>query len=464
MIHKIKSYIKIWVFISMIGISIHAVDFDTDIGGIRLYINDQLMQTNGMDPIKIEGRIMVPAREVFENMGAQVYWKPEERRVYIQQEEMLIVLQLDNTEVDINGKTFILEVPATTINGKIMLPLRFISEQIGYQVKWEELEQSVYIYKTDQEVLEDRGEPVQIDKNMSSYRGNVVTYHNNGHGIIVIRKLNTIKKEDITIEDHYRERQLVIKFNHSAKQLIGYGQIQVNDEKVQYIDVQTEGTTKLMVQEASVQAVEVKEDNENIYIELMHPKEKYNQIIFIDPGHGGRTPGTICNGLQEKDVVLKQAFALKTKLEGCGDKKIYMSREDDTLHYDEIAEELEYRTTLANEIGADMFISIHNNSADVPASGTETYYYAANNEGKLLAEKIQKNIVSYCKTRNRGAKPDTGYIVIKKSNMPAVLIEVGFLSNKSEAQKMVTNEFCDQFARAVADAIQDTFMVVSSNS
>ena len=113
---------------------------------ITLYINNEEVKTEIMPPVQIDGRVLVPGREVFEPLGAAVEWKSYERKIYVSYKDSLMILEPDNDQVWLDGKQIKLDVPAKIINEKIMVPLRFIGENLGFDVKWvSDGERAVYI-------------------------------------------------------------------------------------------------------------------------------------------------------------------------------------------------------------------------------------------------------------------------------------------------------------------------------
>jgi N-acetylmuramoyl-L-alanine amidase len=166
--------------------------------------------------------------------------------------------------------------------------------------------------------------------------------------------------------------------------------------------------------------------------------------IVVDPGHGGTDPGAIGNGLYERDMVLDIGKRLQSKLEAVG-ANIVMTRATDTYIT------LSDRVKTANDIGANAFISIHNNAASSgSANGTETYWndIHASQESQELATEIQKELIKQLGTRDRGVK-EADYRVIKDTTMVSVLVEVAFITNSSDATKLANPEFRDKAAQAI---------------
>lgn len=158
------------------------------------------------------------------------------------------------------------------------------------------------------------------------------------------------------------------------------------------------------------------------------------KTVCIDPGHGGSDPGAIgSTGTKEKDNTLAISLLLREKLERNG-ANVVMSRDSDkdAAYSGALAdEELGARVDVANETGADIFVSVHNDSfANSFASGTTTYHYG-DSDSVRLAGFVQKCLVEELGTRDRGAQFASFY-VIRYTDMPAILVEVAFISNPEE--------------------------------
>lgn len=171
--------------------------------------------------------------------------------------------------------------------------------------------------------------------------------------------------------------------------------------------------------------------------------------VVIDPGHGGKDPGaTGASGLYEKDFTLSLAEKVGELLEMESQIKVYMTREDDTF----LSAKERFRPKFANKIDADLFISIHGNTyADPSISGTQSFYYHINS--KPLAKSIHQNIVNTTGFIDRGVEREN-YFVLKDTNMPAVLLEIGYLTNPEEEQKMLSGEFQELVAAAIRDGVK----------
>lgn len=170
--------------------------------------------------------------------------------------------------------------------------------------------------------------------------------------------------------------------------------------------------------------------------------------IIIDPGHGGSDPGATFNGRQEKDDALALAMAVGELLKNAGFDVEYTRTTD---VYNTPFE----KATIANNVGGDLFVSFHRNSSAVPNqySGVQTLVY--NNSGlkSNLAANISKNLASVG-FQDKDIVERPNLVVLKRTKMPAVLIEAGFIN--SEQDNKIFDEKFNEMAQAIADAIIDT--------
>ncbi|MFP7494465.1 N-acetylmuramoyl-L-alanine amidase [Terribacillus saccharophilus] len=172
------------------------------------------------------------------------------------------------------------------------------------------------------------------------------------------------------------------------------------------------------------------------------------KTIAIDAGHGGKDSGAAANGILEKNVVLPIAQKTEAKLEAQG-ADVIMTRSDDTFV------ELEDRAAAANAAGADIFVSIHANaSSATSASGSEVYYYPGSSSGQSLAASVQDNLVNQLGSQDRGIK-SSDFNVLRNTSMPAVLTEIGFVTNAAEADKLASDAYQDKAATGLAQGVRE---------
>jgi N-acetylmuramoyl-L-alanine amidase CwlD len=155
-------------------------------------------------------------------------------------------------------------------------------------------------------------------------------------------------------------------------------------------------------------------------------------VICVDPGHGGQDPGGMANGVVEKEICLAVSLLLQRRLEMSG-AKVIMTRTTD------VYPTLDERCELANRNRAHMFVSVHANIApnDSSVQGFEVFYKGGSAGGERLARDIIAAMDRAIDSPNRGAKVDPrGLRVLEHTTMPAVLVELGFMSNAQEARRL----------------------------
>lgn len=237
----------------------------------------------------------------------------------------------------------------------------------------------------------------------------------------------------------------------------------------------------------------IKYEKGSIVAEL--PIDNSLKKIVIDPGHGGKDPGAVGFGLKEKNITLQLAKKLKKKIEKELKIKVYLTRSKDEFV------SLKNRTNFANNKAADVFISLHCNASPRRRSnGVEVFFLTTSKttdkrakqalelensvvekyEGGLeavkqyddlafilmdmaqsehleesaeLAQRLQQKLASSLKAQNRGVK-QAGFYVLKGAFMPAVLVEVGFISNKAESKKLANKRYQGKIVDSLFEGIK----------
>lgn len=197
-----------------------------------------------------------------------------------------------------------------------------------------------------------------------------------------------------------------------------------------------------------------------------------NKIIVLDPGHGGFDPGAVgTQGTLEKDVVLQIAHKLKKMLSSSG-AVVVMTRESDedlsdnqaSSIYTRKRQDLTRRVEMANKKKADIYISLHLNSYPSPRwSGAQTFYHPGQGDAKMLAESIQKEIIEMLGNTDRQALAED-FFTNRLTRMPAVTVEMGFLSNPREEKLLISDDYQDKMAKAIYSGVAKYFAVKAEKS
>ncbi|MCL2699285.1 MAG: N-acetylmuramoyl-L-alanine amidase family protein [Defluviitaleaceae bacterium] len=650
-----------------------------------LQVNGRTLTGLPMPPIILEDRTLVPARETFEALGAAVIWQHETREVYIGFGGRLVVFQIDNPLADVDGVRRVMDVPPKIINDKTMIPVRFASEALGFEVDWDGATRTVFvndapppkqsdpppspppspppanvsadtpvdistekipdalhpetqitnvnipadgasvfsvtaagpISKVDTfplmgnrivldfynaelsaapstrpvgsplvdriRMAQNQTEPEKITRvvfdlnaaatyrvSISSCRTEVfVIFESNSvsavrfntdslgdyveidmqsavnvnvfhlarpdrlvidvphatlsdvftrgvngrfthqvrtglfeattarvvldltqrvqHTVTVSGSTVTVRVSDPTFRnisydditktitlskggrgfraadtlhvDAYDFGMYVLTLPVDLSAVIGYGEFLVTDDHLRSIVIQNNsaGLTELVLHQQRVFVAQVTEDTANVYIKLVDPREVYDRIVVIDPGHGGRDEGASHFGLLEKDLNLTVAQKAISLLEHDGRIKVYATRKTDRFA------DLSERSRFGNTVG-DLFVSIHHNASDrnPNAHGTEVYYFRHEFDNQLwITGKDAADIMHRRLTERLDSNPrrvvHNNLSVIREATVPAVFLEIGFMSNAEEAMRLGSPEYQWLAAQAIFEAVIEIF-------
>ena len=183
------------------------------------------------------------------------------------------------------------------------------------------------------------------------------------------------------------------------------------------------------------------------------------KVIVIDSGHGGDDPGKIgINQAKEKDVNLKIAKKVKKRLKKEG-WKVVMTREEDVMLGDaekgnRKIHDMKARVELINKTMPAMAVSIHQNSyQEAEIRGAQVFYYSHSQDGKRMAETMQRALLMADEENTRQAKGNDTYYLLKRTEVPTIIVECGFLSNPQEAEKLTEDGYQKKLAQAITSGI-----------
>ncbi|MFF3923091.1 N-acetylmuramoyl-L-alanine amidase [Paenibacillus lactis] len=174
--------------------------------------------------------------------------------------------------------------------------------------------------------------------------------------------------------------------------------------------------------------------------------------IALDAGHGGKDPGALGpSNTKEKDFALTMVQKVEQRLKKNKKVSTILTRDNDTFL------ELSERVNIAKKKKVDIFVSIHANSSNNVASGTETYY--TREDSRALADIMHKHLVEATGLRDRKVKRES-LQVTRETNMPAVLLEVGFINHPEDEKKLFDSSFQDRVADAIVAGIYEYFDII----
>jgi N-acetylmuramoyl-L-alanine amidase len=488
---------------------------------ILIFNNGSFAQTNQLSvlldgdilnteikPVINKGTVFLPARDIVEALGGRITWFPALKLLDIIMSDREVSVVMDVPEAEVNGKVTAIENAPTIIQSRVMIPLEVVSLLTDIEVDWEKDSNIINIVRKRPFItgIRDYSHPdkTRIVLDLSEKTDYNVLTLSNPERIVIdidasITQLTPEQKE-VSIDDYLVDRVRTGQFNQDTVRVVAdlknkydYDVFELSAPQRIVLDIYMhQGQIAQNIPSESTIPV-VLEKEEMVEPEsTKQPTETGKYIIVVDPGHGGSQPGAIgLSGLKEKDVVLDIALKLKNALQKDG-FTVYMTRDKDATV------SLESRPQMALQREADVFISIHNNSAmqkgSTTARGVETYVLnsryigasakdVADRENKAsqyhdfennivnqiiadleesasiefsldLADIVQKRLVQQTGLANRGVK-QAPFIVLKGVNMAAVLVEVGFISNPNEEKLLKSSEFREKVAQALSQSIKD---------
>ena len=276
------------------------------------------------------------------------------------------------------------------------------------------------------------------------------------------------------IDEYLRLRYSLVLPNSAS--MLGRGEIGIMDGLINSVTLQQDnsGNARLVFDTARVLTFTVHETAESYIIRAHLPSEVNPFIVVIDPGHGGWNIGSAHNGVTERHLVLAIAQKVMQLIDNNPNIQGYMTRWDDSGIYNY------RRAEFANSLNADLFVSIHANAAvhntrpvtvNPAPHGIETWYNFGERErnntfnnrftSRQFAEIVQRHMISRTGANCRGERYGAGLIVLRESNMPSVLLEVGFLTNPAEAARLATTQHQWLLAYAIYDAIVEAASIFS---
>lgn len=224
------------------------------------------------------------------------------------------------------------------------------------------------------------------------------------------------------------------------------------------------GNTKITVTTSGLKGYKLQKGNGYFTVKVGSPKSIYKNIVLLDAGHGGKDTGAKSKGAVEKKLNLNILYKYaKTYFENTASTvKAYWTRYNDTFI------NLYTRPKYSKKYSADLFVSLHMNKAPSKnAKGIEVYYSRANTKkmsglnSRMFAARMCNTLVKDLNSKSRGVR-QAGFVVIKHNTVPAILIELGFLSNSSDRAKLKRTSYQKKAAKSIYRGIVNTFKAYPS--
>ena len=430
---------------------------------VTVVLNDTPLQGD-MPAVKLFGRTMIPIRAIAEALGAQVEWVPEYNQAVLRQQSSTIVLTLGSAEALVNGLP--VQLPDGVAAGimrtpdggeRTMVPLRFVSEQLGVTVDWVDATATAVITTP----LPPSPEP-EVTPSPTPEPTYWVTDIKLDDVVQTVRIL-TEGQGSYTSASMEGDR-LVLDFPGAAlKPGAGKGLV-FSNESFAGVRYAQHGPDLCPGFDTVVRVVLDLKPNINCTITDISggilirtstqkfptptaPLNPGSLTIALDAGHGGKASGACYSKVMEKVPALQMTQKLKLILLDMG-YNVVMTRPDDTFVT------LNDRCKIANDAKADLFVSIHLNALERNTSyeGFLVCPYIGSEEGARFATLVGNAACASSGAKNRGYRAEN-FAVTRGTNMTAILIETGFMSCPAELARLVDNSYQQKLMGGVAEGI-----------
>lgn len=279
-------------------------------------------------------------------------------------------------------------------------------------------------------------------------------------GQIKIQMPENIRMGDVRIENDYLTQTVFISFASDAEDYFSKYNISGSSDHIaslSYYNEKEKGVIALGLDK--VYEIETNMQDENLYLDFISPHDIYDKVIVVDAGHGGKAPGAVKQQTIEKDVNLEIVLELKKILDASTENiGVYYTRVED------VNPTLQQRAALANKAEADLFISVHNNSSMSGNFNDQTgthLLYSQSDTSEYSSEKFAqiclKNMTKILGSKSLGLMPADNIYIIRTSEVPVALIEVGYLTNRGDLEKLNSPEYRKKAAQGIYNSILEAF-------
>jgi len=439
-------------------------------------------------PIVFNDYSVVPARDVFETLGATVSWRAEDERVTVNYKNTQIILNINSTVAYKNGVAEKMPIAPKIINAKTMIPARYVAESLGFDVNFDSKTDTISIAEKEPEPtysntlksyrITEKDETFTLSMTLEKSGAKasafmmtapvrlVVDILDTRHGIGIINA--TPESEIVTgvrFGLHADKLRVVLDLSgaHKYKLTQSGKTITVSIGKNAETTPAPEETEKPDTSAKPDASAKPDEPEETPEVILPVTEIAPSRSITIDAGHGGSDPGAVYtdeDGTLWRETDINLAIALKVRdiLEKQG-VRVVMTRTTEK----DVA--LKARPELANKEETALFLSVHTNSVaeNNTANGIETWGNLekgrplADVTDKSFAQNVQKAVIKATKANDRGIKDSIELAVIKHSIMPSVLVEVGFITNETERANLFNDAYRTKIAQGIAEGVLKTF-------
>lgn len=270
-----------------------------------------------------------------------------------------------------------------------------------------------------------------------------------------------IDGRDITITNDYLTQTIYVKFANGVDNYSDEYSVKGGSNHIANLSYYKEGDAGVLaIRLDKVCEISYSYKDGYLCMNIVDPHDMYDKIVVVDAGHGGRMPGAVKKGIYEKTINLEIVKQIKKVFDEADDDsiKVYYTRLTD------VNPSLAERVGLANKVDADLFISIHNNASNTGFFNHENgtiILYNPNDEGecssKRLAQICMENITASAGSQNLGMAKGDDLHIVKNSEVPVVLIEVGYMTNNTELDNLTNPEYQRKVAEGIYNAVMQAF-------
>jgi len=443
--------------------------------------------TAGVSATVIDGRPYVELQRVATTLGAALQASPNGARAYLRSGGRVVTLTRNWSQVQIDGRTVVLDAPVQVRNSAWLVPESFMS-RVARELRPNGAAAASTPSALPKAAAREKTEITLAELRLRSYPS-----------------FTRIVLETSAPVDHRIESTTAKEARVTVLGLTTSARVEeVNDGLVGVVKVERSGMNAMirvgLEGTGSTVRTSTLADPPRLLIDIVRPEERDRErgsslrTIVLDAGHGGHDPGAQGpTGLQEKELALDVTRRVARQLADKLDVKIRLSRDGDYFV------PLRDRTSFANKERADLFVSIHGNAHREAANeGVETYFLSSEatdtaarhvaaqensvvqletpaSRGKMdvvktilwdlaqsqfqlessrLAETVQDSLTRMLRIPSRGVK-QAGFYVLGGAAMPAVLVEIGFVTNPREEKKLKDSRYRDDLARAIAEGLAE---------
>ncbi|MEC0170015.1 N-acetylmuramoyl-L-alanine amidase [Paenibacillus graminis] len=480
--------------------------------------NKELEIPKGIKLENVNGSVMIPIRVVVENLGFEVLWEQKSHKVTVQQDGKSVQLAVGSKTADADGVTLALNAAPKQTGGTVLVPIRFVSEQFGLKVGWDNSDKTVYLSGGAIDSPGDSSSsqpsaapsptavpaPTSVPAVSQGTEGDIVTGVTEPTPTPIPGSAGTPAGSPQVMGAVFSENRLIVSVAGSVKPNItqmgspdrividfpgagfapgfagSFPGVSASGSPQGKLDVSgyplitevryalfsvSPPTVRFVIQTVGSQPYQLSKDDSTglVTVDLNVASSGTpptggtgitgKPVVALDAGHGGTQSGAVSlTGKLEKNfnlAVIQKAGALLMQ-SGLVDV-VFTRTEDVTLG-------LQKRVDIAEAAKANLFISVHGNSLPVEypnrdkVNGSETYYSRA--ESLPLAQILHKHLVAATGFKDNGIRSKSLHVT-RETSMPAVLLEVGYLTNPGNESAMYSEQLQDSLAREIVAGIME---------